>query len=164
MTATYRISLVPPDDAERRCMLRLLAMVLELHKAGYQRLRVVPGMSPSGMHWRCCITSANNVRANGWEPKDWEAGIAVYTSGQKDRYFDWHDGQGKTARQLAAMFLKRFPELARSGAGWDWPYAGWFVTMLGAAEAGDLPVYYADHDVDLPTVGLPPSPEASHLA
>ena len=38
-----------PDPIVRRCQ-RVLAMVHELHKRGYQRLRIMPGMSPSGMY------------------------------------------------------------------------------------------------------------------
>jgi hypothetical protein len=35
------------DNVVRRCT-RLLSMVHELHKAGYQRIRISPGLSPSG--------------------------------------------------------------------------------------------------------------------
>jgi hypothetical protein len=34
----------------------VVEMVHELHKAGYQLLRISPGLSPSGIHWRCPIT------------------------------------------------------------------------------------------------------------
>lgn len=36
-----------PDSTIRRAI-RVLAMVDELHKRGYQKLRVMPFMSPSG--------------------------------------------------------------------------------------------------------------------
>lgn len=159
MTPTYRVSLAPPADADKRRALRLLGMVHELHKIGYQLLRIVPGMAPSGCYWRCHITSADNVRGNGWEPKDWEEGIALYTSGDEDKYFGWKDAPGKNARLLASLFIERFPAIAAKGSGWDWAYAGWYVTMLGAAEAGEFPVYFADYPVDLPVVGLPPAPQ-----
>ncbi len=32
-----------------------------LHQRGYHRLRVLPGVSPSGMHWRVAITNADNL-------------------------------------------------------------------------------------------------------
>jgi hypothetical protein len=43
-----------PEPHIRRAV-RVLAMVGELHKRGYQRLRVMPFMSPSGLYWRCWI-------------------------------------------------------------------------------------------------------------
>jgi hypothetical protein len=36
-------------------------MVNELHKLGYQRLRIVPRMSPSEMHWRYSVTYIGNT-------------------------------------------------------------------------------------------------------
>jgi hypothetical protein len=34
-------------------------MVREFHRAGYERLRIAPAMSPSGCHWRCAIGPAS---------------------------------------------------------------------------------------------------------
>lgn len=159
MKATYRVSVSAPEEQQKRRCLRLLAMVQELHKAGYQLIRIAPGLAPSGCYWRCLVTTADNIRANGWEPVNWESGIARYSSGDEDMYFGWRDAPGKTARELAQAFLERFPDIGKRGAGWDWMYAGWYVTMLGAAEAGDFPVFYADHNVDVPACGLPPAPQ-----
>jgi hypothetical protein len=41
------------EDPIFRRALRVLRMVHELHKRGRQRLRIVPTMAPSGLHWRC---------------------------------------------------------------------------------------------------------------
>jgi hypothetical protein len=51
----------PDPDAVRRHSQRVLSMVAELHKLGYQRLRIAPGMSPSGAYWRCLITPVTNI-------------------------------------------------------------------------------------------------------
>jgi hypothetical protein len=32
-----------------------------LHQRGYHRLRILPGMSASGMYWRVAITSPDNL-------------------------------------------------------------------------------------------------------
>lgn len=136
-------------------------MVHELHKAGYQRLRIAPGVSSSGCHWRCAITYASNVKANGWEPVDLVNDVASYTSAAEDRYFDWSDGCGKNARQLAQLFVERFPSLCERGFGVDTLYAGWFVQMLGAAERGRLPVFYADYELELTAGEQPPPPSLS---
>ena len=49
------------DPLVRRSQ-RVLLMVHELHKLSYQRLRIAPGMSPSGMHWRCSVTHVGNIK------------------------------------------------------------------------------------------------------
>lgn len=132
------------DPATRRCQ-RVLAMVHELHKLGHQRLRIMPGMSPSGMHWRCNITPVTNIlRAHGAMARDFFDQSANYSSSDGADYFGWEDARKATARDLATMFGERFPDLLGAGHGRDWTYAGWYVEMLGHAERGDLPVAYAD--------------------
>jgi len=46
---------------EYRAYRKVLRMVTELHVRGYQRLRIAPGMAPSGCSWRCSITPATNI-------------------------------------------------------------------------------------------------------
>lgn len=132
-------------------------MVHELHKAGYQFLRISAGMSPAGTHWRCHITPASNIAENGWEVVDWSAAVASYSTGDEDRYFGFKDAPGKSARELADMFLSRFPQLMEHAAGRDHEYAGWYVDMLGAAEHGRLPIFFADYELE-PVPGEMPPP------
>ncbi|NVH77088.1 hypothetical protein FSB08_32370 [Paraburkholderia sp. JPY432] len=151
------VSLTPASDPVLRRAVRLLSMVHELHKAGYQLLRISAGMAPSGNHWRCYVTTADNVAQNGWEIID--EGIALrYSTGDGGRFFGWDDAEGMDARRLAATFLDRFPEMKRKGAGNDWAYAGWFTSMLGAAENGELPIFFADYELKPVRHQMPPAP------
>lgn len=80
-------------------------MVHELHKLGYQRLRIAPGMSPSGMHWRCSVTHAGNIkRMHGAMMCDFDD-AAHYTAEDDNQYFGWKDAKKDTARKLASKFL-----------------------------------------------------------
>ena len=133
-----------PNPTIRRAG-RVLLMVHELHKRGYQRLRISPGLSPSGAYWRCLVTPVTNtLRTHGALVKDYEREVAHYTSGMDNRYFDWSDAKTDTARELASKFVERFPEISEKGMGRDWAYAGWYAEILGLAERGCLPVAYAD--------------------
>lgn len=77
------------------------------------------------------ITPSSNILVeHGAEIANHAGPIALYTTGMEKRYFDWSDTAGKTASQLADMFIERFPEIARAGRGRDWMYAGWFAEML----------------------------------
>ena len=147
---------------------RVLAMVHELHKAGYQQLRICPGMSPSGCYWRVAITHKGNIlKAHGAMIADYEKDAAHYTSGQDNLYFDWRDAQNDTARQLAQKFIDRFSGICTKGRGLDHEYAGWYVQMLGFSERGIFPCSYADYQVDHPrwmsTTGEGASDETSGL-
>lgn len=132
------------DPILRRCQ-RVLLMVHELHKRGYQRLRIMPGMSASGMHWRVCITPISNVlRTHGAMAVDYSRMSAVYCSADENLFFGWDDAREDSARALADKFQRRFPALLSAAEGSDWDYAGWYVEMLGLAESGALPIAYAD--------------------
>jgi hypothetical protein len=133
-------------QATRRRAQRVLYMVGELHKLGYQKLRISPGMAPSGMHWRCTLTPVDNVlRSHGaLVARDDNDLVARYSSAMENSYFDWTDARTASARELAGLFLERFPLIAARSAGEDWVYAGWYVQMLGVAETGHFPMAFND--------------------
>ena len=167
MTTPVRpISLAPPLDPIARRTGRLVAMVHELHKVGYQRLRVSPGLSPSGMHWRCSITCASNIKPDGFSLIDdsTDSGLwAPYTSADPG-YFGWTGVERASARDLAVRFLAAFPRLAELGAGRDWAYAGWLTEVLGMIEQGKTgryPVFYADYPINLDAQSVPRPPPPS---
>ena len=143
------VSLTPPAEKAIRDAARLIAMVHELHKAGYQRIRICPSMAPNGIHWRCTISYADNVASDGCGfGGDPDGQVARYTSGDGARYFGWTDGERLTARQMAHRFLEAFPAIAEKGAGRDWPYAGWLTDVLGYAEHGKFVSFHADYPLD----------------
>ena len=146
-------------DAQMRRALRVLRLVHELHKQGYQRLRICPGLSPSGCHWRCAITPrANILESHGAMLANEDFLTARYTSGQGNEYFGWTDAKHDTVEQLAEKFIDRFGEICSAASGDDWAYAGWYVRMLGYAEREMLPIAYFDQygetrDGFLPVLG-----------
>lgn len=132
-------------EAQYRRALRVLRLVHELHKQGYQLLRIAPGMAPSGCYWRCAITPRSNIlRTHGAMLRDWEHLVAQYSSSQDNEYFGWTDAKHDDVQQLAAKFTDRFGDIVEASRGDDWPYAGWYVRMLGYAEREMFPVAYAD--------------------
>ena len=50
--------LSPETLTEAKNARRLFLMVAELHKLGYEGLRVAPFLSPSGCYWRCVFLPA----------------------------------------------------------------------------------------------------------
>lgn len=169
-TTLPQVSTKPSSEARDRRVLRVLAMVHELHKAGYQRLRICPGIGGPGA-WRCAISPVSNTRKeHGALFRDETRLVARHTEASDNEYFGWRDAKTDTARELAAKFIQRFPDIAREGIGEDWPYVGWYVQMLGLAEKGDVPVAYSDWYGELDPRRLPTTkslfeghPEQSHL-
>lgn len=132
-----------PDPVIRRCQ-RVLLMVHELHKRGFQLLRIVPGLNASGTAWRCGVTPrSNTLKVNGALAVDGSR-MANYSSASKNAYFGWPDARTDTARQLADKFIERFPAIVEESRGVDWEYCGWYVQMMGLADRGAFPVCYSD--------------------
>ena len=140
-----------PEPHVRRAV-RVLAMVGELHRRGYQKLRVMPFMSSSGHAWRCWIGPDTLFYRNHGvylrhpgcsEEVQSTSPSARYTTGA-DHYFDWQDADHDDARSLADKFLARFTRLAGQGEGWSYVYAGWYQRLFGLAERGWMPVVIHD--------------------
>lgn len=122
----------------------ILNLVAELHTKGYQRVRAWPGMSPSGAHWRCAVSYADNVDERGgfdsWDDGD----LFPYTSGMGIVTYD------------ADGFLTAFPKIAEHGLGDDAAYAAWFEDLRAKVAEGYVPVLYADYPMREDVVTLLP--------
>jgi hypothetical protein len=155
VAVTRPISISPQTNNVLRWGGRILAMVHELHKAGYQRIRICAGMSPDGNEWRCSVLPASLVKIDGWSPIE---NRHQYTSTQGKQFFGWTDSEIDDARTLARKFIERFPTTIREATGSDWAYAGWFTDLLGRVENGELPVFYQGFDLEPGNNGFPQPP------
>jgi hypothetical protein len=132
---------------EYRTYRKVLQMVTELHVRGYQRLRIVPAMAPSGLYWRCAITPVTNISSrHGARTLSWDTLVAHYSSGQERKYFGWDDCSRVTASRLADLFIARFPAIVDAGRGSDWVYAGWYLEMLSLTYPNCLPIAHTDSE------------------
>ncbi|RUL83181.1 ArsR/SmtB family transcription factor [Tautonia sociabilis] len=140
-----------------RACRRILLMVSELHHRGYERLRIAPGISSSGLDWRCSIAPAADFRSgHGAMLADGDGEAACYSSGQGMACFNWPDARGDSPAALADKFLNRFPALATRGAGGDPAYARWFAEMIELTAPDGLVYAYADWEMPdghLPALG-----------
>ena len=126
----------------------VLEMVHVLHRRGHQKLRIAPGMAPSGCCWRVAVAPSDSFLDDNGALLRHNDDAAHHTTGNGPHPFAWRDAQGKTPHELADLFIERFPELARRGEGADWPYAGWYLEVLRHASRGAFPVAYSDGYID----------------
>lgn len=109
----------------------ILDAVAWLHANGFELLRVLPAVSPSGGHWRVQV----GVGLGGPVPPPH---VLLYSSAQGTRIDDKVITEAWEAEDLAKYFYFLFGEAAR---GTDPAYAAWFREMVRAVETtGDLPV------------------------
>ncbi len=155
---------------------RVLQMVRELHRMGFQRLRIAPMVYATG-DWRCIVTPIENIeREHGAKLVDWDdSKIAKYTTGDWDRYFEWDDCDRMGHVELASVFIERFGHICDASIGPDPEYAAWFKGLVAATHPHWLPYAFDEwRDSDehlftrgfrfgLPelTIGLPPPGEGT---
>jgi len=141
-------------------------MVSELHRMGYQRLRVMPYEYP--LAWRLTVapSSVFSKHNGAFIPDDmrragrgelarelaiFDGFFPTYSSSSENEYFDWKDAKSDDARALAEKFIVRFSGVTKDGKGRDWAYAGWLAELLGYLESGDiLPFVFSEFFVESP--------------
>ena len=142
----------PPD---RMPHARLMAMVRELHRAGYQRLYLYSWPKPSGLHWRWHLFTGKR----DWMQRPWREGW--YGSGADynvNPVMGWGDTPGATAAELVHALAKFDPHGLAQALGRDEDHANWFEGVCAAL----LPGYMYSLDMPRPGNGLleemPPVP------
>jgi hypothetical protein len=133
-TETIQEKTLPtPDLKWVRCAVRVLRMVSELHRLGYQRVRAMPCAGLTS--YRVWIAPAPAFsRVNGAFCIDMDAVSTCYDASAEDAYFGWQDARTDTARALARKFIERNERVCAFGQGSDWAYAGWLSDLLAMLE------------------------------
>ncbi len=137
---------------------RILLMVSELHRLGFERLRAPAYDYP--LAWRCPIVPAYwTLRSHGGmyddpssQMEQWfgeEACRHEYSSASGQYPFGWADTAFDTPRELALRFVRERQEIACAGWGPDREYARWFGEILDMTKPNGL--YYAFAEFEEPT-------------
>ena len=124
---------------------RQLLALLELHRMGFERLRALAYMAPSGCYWRCeyrpvsCFDRRNGALPSyeALEPSERQPTAqeqARYSSADGQIPFGWRDAVFDPPRLLAEKLLERRRDLVFSGMGADPAYVEWFEQTLEATK------------------------------
>ena len=130
------------DDDFTRRMARIFRMVVELHKIGYQGLRIYPQIHHDRFHLLPSLF-ITHPRSFGIVA-DWSFLLGINSDTSQELmtvYHPWDDQiQGKNARELADDFIRQYPLIAQLAMVYDYEYAGWFEALTGEVEDGLRPV------------------------
>lgn len=138
-TAVRDIRFVTPHDEMARALeaalwratpLRILQAVRVLHERGFEQVRVLPGMSPSGMYWRV------HVRVGSDD-------LLGYTTGNESDVAGLDVSAATTPEAVADHLLTLSPGLASAA---DPGYAQWYRELMSLVEEhAALPIAFADY-------------------
>ena len=108
---------------------RLMAMMRELHKAGYQRLYLYSWPKPSGLHWRWHLFTGPRQ----WMQRSWREGW--YGSGAEynlNPVLGWGDAPGASAHELVSSLARFDPQGLSRALGRDEDHSQWFASVCEA--------------------------------
>ena len=103
-------------------------MVKELHNRGYEKLRVLPYLAPSGLSWRCEFTDgekSTNCPASVWIGR-------------------FEDENTLSPQELADMYIKENAEYLENCKGENKEYVKWYSDMVDNLQEGELPYAFGD--------------------
>lgn len=116
----------------------LMQILHELHKSGYQKLRWMSYMAPTGLSLRCHITTQDHICVNreivftGDPSEIWCTSTGAMTTGED-------------IKPLVKTFMNENPRLLEIGKGEDVEYVEWFNKLLSFAAKGQTPVFYGEY-------------------
>lgn len=131
---------------------RLMAMVRQLHAAGYQKLYLYSWPKPSGLHWRWQLFTGTR----NWMQRPWREGW--YGSGADYNFnpvMGWGDVPGASTEELIHALARFDPEGLAQALGNDEDHSAWFAAVCDAL----LPGYMYSLNVEaVPGGGTPTLP------
>ncbi|MBV5247066.1 macro domain-containing protein [Mycolicibacterium sp. PAM1] len=124
--------------------IRILQGVQVLHQRGYHRIRVWPGVSPSGMYWRVAINTAGHLTDEGYpEVGDYDTAV-LYPTGSLNELAGNEVTVTTRPEMVADLILEQLPEAAPTGD--DPAYVSWFAELMRLVEQFQLPpIAYAEY-------------------
>ncbi len=116
---------------------KLLFMVRELHKLGFEKLRVVPSISPSGLNWRCeFVSETEKIAVSNWVDE---------LEGNNSQEIKF------TPKELADLFEKKNFDFLEKCKGANKQYVKWYAEMLQTLKQGELPYAFDSSDYFMAT-------------
>jgi hypothetical protein len=112
-------------------MQKVLHMAGILHTRGYEKLHVIPSLSPTGLSWRCVFMTMDS------EP--------VIVSSWIQQQIDINNESVLDAIELANRFERENFNFLRSFIGENKEYIGWYSRMLDTLEEEELPYALSDY-------------------
>ena len=110
---------------------KVLYLAAILHTKGYEKLHVIPSLSPSGLSWRC------NFMTLDIEP--------IIVSNWIFQQFDINAASEIDVLELVNRFEREHFNFLRTCIGSDSRYVDWYRRMLDGLEEEELPYALSDY-------------------
>ena len=133
---------------ERMPHARLMAMVRQLHRAGYQKLYLYSWPHASGLHWRWQLFCGTRQWMERPLRPGWYGSGADYN---RNPVMGWGDAPGADSAELITALASFDPAGLAAALGRDEDHSAWFASVCDAL----LPHYAYGLGADTPACPLP---------
>lgn len=132
--------------------IKFFKTIEELHKRGYELIRICPSISPNGCSWRC-ITTIKKLTATkcgavfageGWTDLAINTSNGKFWSSNREGKHEEWTMEDLPVKVLADRFIEEFPTLAKAGKGTDTEYTRWFHEARKECERGHILYAFAE--------------------
>ncbi|MBW6489618.1 MAG: hypothetical protein K0B15_00355 [Lentimicrobium sp.] len=128
------------EDQQEYLPVRIMKMVKELHKRGYNHLYLFSGMSPTGMSWRYIIGLTQN---NKWPTEIYLVRHSVGTEGEVEWTKD-----NSTIESLANGFELFYSKQLAPAKSAPTEYSIWYDHLIDSLQPNKLLIFFADGPTD----------------
>ncbi|KEY19313.1 hypothetical protein [Kaistella antarctica] len=115
-------------------MQKLLFIVQELHHRGYEKVRVIPSLSNTGLAWRCSLICTDDDRKESIPASTWIQ--KVLKIGEES---------DESIKDLTDVMERDYPKFFKKCLGKNSLYTEWYSQMLKSLEKDELPYAFADY-------------------
>jgi hypothetical protein len=115
-------------------MQKLLHIVKELHIRGFEKLRIIPSLSPSGLSWRCSFLADTDSERK-----------TIITSGWIQDIVNIEQKIDYSIVELTDMFIEDHVDFLNLCKGKNMEYVEWYIVMLNNLKQGELPYAFSDY-------------------
>ncbi len=114
---------------------KILYVAGNLHKKGYQNLRIVPSLSPSGLSWRCSFVTYKEGRIVNVYASNWIQGFDKINDKEIELNIE----------ELTNLFIEKENDFLQNCKGKNEEYVKWFERVLQNLKEEELPYAYAEY-------------------
>jgi hypothetical protein len=119
-------------------MQKILFVARELHNRGYEKLRVVPSISPNGMAWRCAFTVG--------EKEIDKINELLAVSPWLETIIKNKEGEiNQSVQELTDLLENEIADLLIKCKGKNYEYVKWYSEMLDTLQKEELPYAFDDY-------------------
>ncbi len=124
---------------------RILEGVARLHERGYEQLRILPYMSPSGMYWRVELAEVDALEDSGGYISYRNDNVVLnYSTGSGPEYAGAIVDRSTSPDDVADLILASMPWMREHSP--DRAYADWYARLMElVAEHDAAPIAFADY-------------------